>query len=202
MRTPTPVGRDVCASNRSAHCGLVTLACVAFGVLRAQSTPASAPWSHPRTAWGDPDLEGAWTSDNNFSIPLERPVELADKEFLDGADLDTELAKRARLIAAIADGGAVGAGPSHCTRTYARSRRSSLIIDPRNGRLPALMSTRGPRVDGAGGSRRARPADSWEDLSLWDRCITRRSFRGEVPDGYTKRPHPSGAPATSRSRTR
>jgi hypothetical protein len=30
-------------------------------------------WPHPRTAWGDPDLEASWTSDNNFSIPLERP---------------------------------------------------------------------------------------------------------------------------------
>ena len=75
---------------------VLALAGAALGALRAQSKPASAPWSQPRTAWGDPDLDGVWTSDNNFAIPLERPPELADKEFLDGAELDAELAKRAR----------------------------------------------------------------------------------------------------------
>ena len=43
-----------------------------------------------------PDLEGVWTSDNNFSIPLERPAEVADKEFLDGKELEDALARRAR----------------------------------------------------------------------------------------------------------
>jgi hypothetical protein len=120
----------------------IAIACVTIGVgeLRAQRTPA-APWTHPRTVWGDPDLEGVWTSDNNFSIPLERPPEVADKEFLDGPELDAALAKRAQLIAAVADGGVVGAGPSHWYENLtARSRRSSLIIDPKNGRLPALTS--------------------------------------------------------------
>ena len=102
------------------------LAWAAFAVLGAQSTRASASWTHPRTPWGDPDLEGVWTSDNNFAIPLERPPELADKEFLDGPELEAELARRARLIAAVADGGAVGAGPSHWYENLtARSRRSS-----------------------------------------------------------------------------
>src|SRR5262245_2594147 len=95
---------------------------------RAQSTPA--PWSQPRTLWGDPDLEGVWTSDNNFAIPLERPPDVADKEFLDGKDLEDALAARAKTIAAVADGGVVGAGPSHWYENLtARSRRSSLIID-------------------------------------------------------------------------
>ena len=53
------------------------------------SVRATAPWTQPRTPWGDPDLEGVWTSDNNFSIPLERPAEVADKAFLDGQDWTT-----------------------------------------------------------------------------------------------------------------
>jgi len=90
---------------------LVAIATVTatVGDLQAQrpaTVATAAPWTHPRTPWGDPDLEGVWTSDNNFAIPLERPPELADKEFLDGADLEAELAKRARLIATVADGGA------------------------------------------------------------------------------------------------
>jgi len=127
-----------------------------------------------------------WTSDNNFSIPLERPPELADKEFLDGAELDAELAKRARLIAAVADGGAVGAGPSHWYENLgARSRRSSLIIDPRNGRLPALTADARARAAAEQAARAGRgPSDSWEDRSLWDRCITVGLPAVMFPTGY------------------
>ena len=175
----------------------LVVACVALGDLlatgtlddiarAAQSRPASAPWSHPRTAWGDPDVEGVWTSDNNFAIPLERPPELADKEFLDGADLEAELAKRARLIAAVADGGAVGAGPSHWYENLtARSRRSSLIVDPRNGRLPALTAAARARASAEQAARAGRgAADSWEDRSLWDRCITVGLPAVMFPTGY------------------
>ncbi len=101
--------------------------------------PAEKRWTHPRTAWGDPDLEGIWTTDNNFAIPLERPVEIADKAFLDGKELEEALAARGRTIDAVAIGGAVGAGPPHWYENLtARSRRSSWIVDPPNGRLPAL----------------------------------------------------------------
>lgn len=165
---------------------VVALASIAFAVLGAQSLPTSAPWTQPRTAWGDPDLEGVWTSDNNFAIPLERPQELADKEFLDGAELEAELAKRARLIAAVADGGAVGAGPSHWYENLtARSRRSSLIIDPKNGRLPALTAEARARAAAERAARAGRgPADSWEDRSLWDRCITVGLPAVMFPTGY------------------
>ena len=175
----------------------IAFACVSLGDVRAtgtvddiaraaQSKPAGASWNHPRTAWGDPDLEGVWTSDNNFAIPLERRPELADKEFLDGADLEAELARRARLIAAVADGGAVGAGPSHWYENLtARSRRSSLIVDPKNGRLPALTADARARASAeqAGRARRG-PADSWEDRSLWDRCITVGLPAVMFPTGY------------------
>ena len=147
---------------------------------------AAQRWTPPRTPWGDPDLEGVWTSDNNFSIPLERPPAVADKEFLDGKDLEEALASRAKLIAAIADGGAVGAGPPHWYENLtARSRRSSLIIDPKNGRLPALTAEARARAAVEETSRRGRgPADSWEDRSLWDRCITVGLPAVMFPTGY------------------
>ena len=143
-------------------------------------------WTHPRTAWGDPDLEGVWTSDNNFSIPLERPAEVADKEFLDGVELDAALARRAGTIAAVADGGVVGAGPSHWYENLsARSRRSSLVIDPKNGRLPALTAGARARAAAETKARAARgPSDSWTDRSLWDRCITVGLPAVMFPTGY------------------
>ena len=159
---------------------------VATDDARARQQPATASWTHPRTAWGDPDLDGVWTSDNNFAIPLERPAEVADKEFLDGKELEEALARRAKLIAAVADGGAVGAGPSHWYENLtAKSRRSSLIIDPRNGRLPALTSEARTRAAAEQAARQGRgPADSWEDRSLWDRCITVGLPAVMFPTGY------------------
>ena len=148
--------------------------------------PAARPYAQPRTPWGDPDLEGVWTSDNNFSVPLERPASVKDKEILDGAEFDNALRDRAKLIAAIADGGVVGAGPSHWYENLtARSRRSSLIIDPPDGRLPALTAEARRRTAEAAELRKSRgPADSWEDRSLWDRCITVGLPSVMFPTGY------------------
>jgi hypothetical protein len=147
---------------------------------------AAQRWAPPRTPWGDPDLEGVWTSDNNFSIPLERPAAVADKEFLDGKEFEDALANRGKLIAAVADGGEVGAGPSHWYENLtAKSRRSSLIIDPRNGRLPAQTAEARARATAAAAARKGRgPSDSWTDRSLWDRCITVGLPAVMFPTGY------------------
>jgi hypothetical protein len=144
------------------------------------------PWTHPRTPWGDPDLEGVWNTDNNFSVPLERPVEVADRAFLEGKELEEALAARAKNIDAVATGGPVGAGPPHWYENLtARSRRSSLIIDPPNGRLPAFTPAARQRAAAAEAARESRgPADSWEDRSLWDRCITVGLPFVMFPTGY------------------
>ena len=152
-----------------------------------QSVRATAPWTHPRTSWGDPDLEGVWTSDNNFSIPLERPAEVADKEFLEGQDLENALE------------GARATHPGHCDRRRsgrrapalvqnltARSNRSSLIIDPPNGRLPALTAEArradtAPKPTRVAAAARQTPGT---DRSLWDRCITVGLPSVMFPTGY------------------
>jgi hypothetical protein len=148
--------------------------------------PAGRPWTHPRTPWGEPDLEGVWTTDDNFSVPLERPVDVAGKAFLDGKELEETLAARAKNIAAVADGGPVGSGPPHWYENLtARSRRSSLIIDPPNGRLPAFTPAARQRAAAAEAARQGRgPADSWDDRSLWDRCITVGLPFVMFPTGY------------------
>jgi hypothetical protein len=174
------------------------VAVLAIGIALAASAPGTAqrpaapergarPWTQPRTPWGDPDLEGVWTSDNNYSVPLERPTEVATKELLDGADLENALRARAKSLAALADGGpGVGAGPTHWYENLtARSRRSSLIIDPPDGRLPALTADARRRAAEGAQARRGRgPADSWEDRNLWDRCITVGLPSVMFPTGY------------------
>jgi hypothetical protein len=149
------------------------------------SGTAGARWTHPRTPWGDPDIQGVWTTDDNFSVPLERPVNLGDKAFLDGKELDDALAARARFTTAVATGGAVGAGPPHWYENLsARSTRSSLIIEPSNGRLPGMTPAGRQRAAAAEAARGSDPADSWEDRSLWDRCITVGLPYVMFPTGY------------------
>jgi hypothetical protein len=159
---------------------------VSFAQRQAAPASASKPWTLSKTPWGDPDLQGVWTSDNNFSVPLERPAGVADKVFLDGKDLEDALAARSKLIEGVRDGGAVGAGPPHWYENLgARSRRSSLIIDPPNGRLPPLTPEARARAATVDAARAGRgPADSWEDRSLWDRCITVGLPSVMFPTGY------------------
>lgn len=173
-------------ARRAALAALLAGVAALAGDVRAQRPSPAAPWTHPRTAWGDPDLEGVWTSDNNFSIPFERPAEVADKEFLDGRELEEALARRSRTIAAVADGGVVGAGPSHWYENLsAKSRRSSLLIDPTNGRLPSLTADARARAAAEVAARKGRgPSDSWTDRSLWDRCITVGLPAAMFPTGY------------------
>jgi hypothetical protein len=165
---------------------IVAEASVLVAQRAASPGPATKSWTQPRLPWGDPDLEGVWTSDNNFSIPLERPAAFADKQFLDGKDLEEELARRAKRIEGVRVGGEVGSGPPHWYENLAaKSRRSSLIIDPPDGRLPALTEEGKRRIAAAEALRKSRgPSDSWEDRSLWDRCITVGLPAVMVPTGY------------------
>ena len=93
---------------------------------------------------------------------------------------------RAKRIEGVRVGGEVGSGPPHWYENLAaKSRRSSLIIDPPDGRLPALTDEAKQRFAAADAVRKSRgPSDSWEDRSLWDRCITVGLPAVMVPTGY------------------
>jgi hypothetical protein len=139
----------------------------------------------PRTPWGDPDLQGIWPGNNG--IPMQRPVEFGERSVL----TDAEFAKREQqsLAQAKSDaeqyvrsaGGGRGGGvgpPDHWLERGRPARQASLIVDPPNGRLPALTpAAEAFRAAGRGG----RPltgewrgqADTYEDLNIYYRCITR-----------------------------
>ena len=87
----------------------------------------------------------------------------------------------------MADGGpGVGDGPTHWYENLnPMSRRSSLVIDPPDGRLPALTAEARTRAQQAQQARKGRgPADSWTDRNLWDRCITVGLPAVMFPTGY------------------
>ena len=114
--------------------------------------------------------------------PLERPVELADREFLaaeEAARLEREAVDReTRLLHAPPQrteaGGNVGAYNNFWMNRGHRTvaiRRTSQIVDPPNGRLPALTPRAEERFDARRRENEERPADSWLDLSVSNRCL-------------------------------
>src|SRR5689334_10448079 len=94
----------------------------------------------PRTPWGDPDLQGIWSSDDEAGVPFERPMGQT-KAKVDGAELEVLLEAREhqRVDTAVALFGLTGGGPPHWYESWGRkSARTSLVIDPVDGRVPAL----------------------------------------------------------------
>ena len=132
----------------------------------------------PRTAWGDPDLQGFWSYNDDVDTPFERPSELSGKTEFGDEELAAVLEERARRNAERAPtiGGETGAGPTHWYEFWnAKSTRTSKVIDPPDGRVPALTAEARRRVAARADATRARgPADSWTDRSLGDRCIVSR----------------------------
>ena len=166
----------------------------------AQSAEAPAP---ARTAWGDPDLQGIW---NNATLtPFQRPEALGDQEFLTeeaAASLEQQSAERnAALWEAPARrteaGGNVGAYNNFWMErgtTVVPTRRTSMIVDPPNGRLPEVTPEvaawlASPEADHRWAVRRGNaPADSYEQLDLGDRCIWYRGIPS-FPTGYNNNYH-------------
>ena len=143
----------------------------------AQSANTTAP---PQTAWGQPDLQGIW--DFRTITPLQRPEDLADQEFLtaeEAANLEQEAADRdARLWEQGARraeaGGNVGAYNNFWMDRGLKAvgtRRTSLIVDPPDGRIPPLTPEGQRRADARREYLRAHPADSWLDVNSAVRCI-------------------------------
>src|SRR5882724_1621497 len=138
------------------------IACIMPLAAWSQTSPppasAAKPYAVPRNSFGQPDFEGAWA--NNNATPLQRPAQWADKEFLTDAELETvkgavrELEKDGdalfgdELIVDAVEG--KQKPQSHDTQTGNYNgfwlpprefeRRTSLIIDPPNGRIPPQTS--------------------------------------------------------------
>ena len=145
-------------------------------------------WTPPRTAAGHPYLQGVWVS--RSATPLERPASLADRELLTDEEV-AELQRRAdRLfsndrndfaagdnlfLAVLGDAEQYDNPRSTCGALAMLGRqfdnRTSLIIDPPNGRLPPRTPAAEQRL-AAATAMEMRP-DGPGDLSTWVRCLTR-----------------------------
>jgi hypothetical protein len=167
--------------------GVVSL--VVAGV-DAQKPPVKS-YTPPKTLWGDPNLQGTYTDKDENGIPLERPSQFDGKraEDVDDSELaDIVRERQARALASAAGiGGAdTGAGPVHWYEHYgAKNSRPWMVIDPPDGKVPALTATAQQRAAARAAGRSVRgPADSYEDRSLYDQCITRGVVGSMLPVIY------------------
>jgi hypothetical protein len=133
------------------------------------SAGATSSWKASHTPWGDPDLQGTWSYAT--LTPLERPASMAGREFL----TPDEAAKRNAEVTedrapAKGDTGAYNALWFDRGKVTA-DLRTSLIVDPPDGRLPLKPEAR-KQLAARAEYLREHPADSWFDRTAWDRCIT------------------------------
>jgi hypothetical protein len=154
----------------------------------AQGKSGPAKGTVPRTAWGKPDLEGTW--DFRTITPLERPDNLAGKEFLTDeeaakleksvVDRNTELDERPPQP--VSAGGNVDRQADGSPGFYNNfwldggtktvgTHRTSLITDPKDGKLPPMTDAARKRQEERRAYLRDHPADSYVDLAAANRCL-------------------------------
>jgi len=152
----------------------------------------------PRTPWGDPDLQGVWSSDDMEGTPLApraggpggragggrgaaaAPAPAAAPAAAPAGPpplyrTEQEMAARSEQVKQRAGRGDSAATDGSFRFDYARRAfpQTRLLVDPPDGRMPALKAGVGPERLMPRGTYGQGPLDSWLDFSLYERCITR-----------------------------
>src|SRR6478735_7867854 len=109
-----------------------------------QKTPTQKTWTPPRTAWGDPDLQGIWPSTDMVGVPFERPAEFGERNEVTAEEYvarqkqqQTREEADSETTVSTAPRQGDGTGPpSHWLEWGKASKQASLIVQPADGRLP------------------------------------------------------------------
>lgn len=157
---------------------------------------AAAAAHAARTPWGDPDLQGTYTSDNSIGVALERPERFGERALLNDEEYAARVAANDEQIAkdssdlpesefSADDPAAINASRHWLERPAMPSRATSLIVDPPNGRLPAMTPDGRQRAEARRAARpRGRLPASYRDFSNYDRCISRGLVGSMLPVIY------------------
>jgi len=138
-------------------------------------------WKAPRTSWGEPSFEGVWSTDDMRSVPTVRPDNFGTRETLTAEEFQQRASRD--------EGGADAAANRE---TFLRNEwgirtfgYSSLVVDPPNGKVPAMtpagLARAGERDRGTFGNG---VFNTFEDFTLYDRCITRGVIGSTLPVIY------------------
>ena len=153
----------------------------------AAQTNRETTW-RGRTPWGDPDLHGEWTTEGEYGVPFERPAQFGTRQFLNdeeyGRRLDDIRVRDDQDLARVdvLSGRVQGAGAPipHWREYNTTSRRTSLVINPPDGRLPPRTpQARVIQPQRCGSLLGGEPCDSYDEYGLGVRCIV---HGGGFPD--------------------
>ena len=155
----------------------------------AQSQPK--PYTPPKTAWGDPDLQGLWPATDMIGVPMQRAETFGERTLLTDEEYAQREAQAKRTAEAdseefVKPGTTPGINPpSYWIERGKPNRQASLVVDPPNGRIPPMTAAAQKRAAEQAEARKKRgPADSWEDISYYDRCISRGVMGSILPVIY------------------
>ena len=185
--------------SRAALIAGVAIALTSMTAAFAQA-PASAPrpapkasvkpYTPPRTPWGDPDFQGNYTNLYEAGTPLERPDQLAGRKLEDVTGAELAAMKKAIQDRTINQFETPFDAPSNWWQDAFRLEGGSqawLVVDPPDGKIPPLTAEAqardAARIQARQTSGRG-PADSYEDRSLYDRCLTRGFPTSGMPTIY------------------
>jgi hypothetical protein len=175
----------------------VAVLLMAPAVVPPAAAQESRKWTTPRTPWGDPDLQGTYS--NRTITPFERPASVNGREFFTKEEV-AKLEGSAQQSGG--DEGRTKGSRQDVERAYndfwwdrgtkVTTPRTSLVVDPADGRVPPLTAaataraaneSKQPAFRGAGASG-GRGVDSWLDRSTFERCITRGMPGAMSPTAY------------------
>jgi hypothetical protein len=178
--------------------GLAVVVAIAFlnpplatGQTRSSTGSTANRYVAPRTPWGDPDLQGNLTNLYEVGTPLERPDEFAGRkldeikgEELAGIRRGIQQRTRAEELA-----GEIGGTRWIWLDSFQHDKGGSawFVVDPPDGKVPPLTSDAQARMERRAEARRTSgrgTADSYEDRSLFDRCVTRGLPGSMMPAVY------------------
>jgi hypothetical protein len=147
---------------------------------KAAPLPPRGTYKPPRTPWGDPDIAGAYNNSDENGIPFERPDTFAGRKLTDITPAELALLTKQRQDQTIQSTPGLSefpgaTSPMHWFENYyAANSRAWMVTDDTDGKVPPQTDEARKRAAERNAARKGRgPADSWEDRSLYDRCITR-----------------------------
>jgi hypothetical protein len=160
---------------------------VAEGLKRKNTTatdPKAVPknWKPARTAWGDPDLAGVYSNSEESGIPFERPAQFEGRRLEDITREELAQLNQAHQDATIERAANGNEEPNAHPQLFwwetlnPQNSRAWLVVDPPDGKIPPLSEAGRARAAARAEARRRSgrgTADSYEDRSLYDQCISR-----------------------------
>ena len=157
----------------------------------AAAKNGSGAWVPPKTPWGDPDLQATWTSDDCIGLRTDRAAQYGDRLYYTEQELAQSQDRLKQQLEndnqeTVAPDARVGTGPPGHWAERARRpcRQTSLVVEPANGRTPAMTAAARLRPVPEGAGINNPKADSWEDFSYYIRCISRGVVGSILPVIY------------------